>query len=174
MKYILLIFIILFLNIEKEVHATVYHAVPEQTNSDPEHTAFMFKLDLKNPYKHRIIAVSRDLLPIYPNGTKVYISGTAYDGVYTVRDKMNKRYKNRIDILINKNMKIGKWENAKIRKLWKQIGNVNGLTINQKKYFMLVIDFHVGIIMNVAVVVKNLAWIILMIIKSSYIKQSHQ
>jgi len=117
MKYILLIFIILFLNIEKEVHATVYHAVPEQTNSDPEHTAFMFKLDLKNPYKHRIIAVSRDLLPIYPNGTKVYISGTAYDGVYTVRDKMNKRYKNRIDILINKNMKIGKWENAKIKKL---------------------------------------------------------
>lgn len=99
-----------------EVTATVYHAVPEQTNSDPFHTAFMFKLDSVNQYKHRIIAVSRDLLDKYPNGTKVRLKGTIYDGIYTVRDKMNKRYKNRIDILINKNMKIGKWNNVKIIK----------------------------------------------------------
>ena len=99
------------------VVCTVYNAVPEQTNSDPEHTAFMFKLDLNNPYKHRIIAVSRDLLKKYPKGTKVYIDGTRYDGIYTVMDKMNKRYTNRIDILINEDMPIGKWNHAKIIKI---------------------------------------------------------
>ena len=100
-----------------KVVCTVYNAVPEQTNSDPEHTAFMFKLDLKNPYKHRIIAVSRDLLEKYPKGTKVYIEGTSYDGFYTVMDKMNKRYTNRIDILINEDMPIGKWDNTSMHKV---------------------------------------------------------
>jgi len=105
------------INTTNKVHATVYNAVPEQTNSDPGHTAFMFELDLSNPYKHRIIAVSRDLLIKYPKGTKVYVSGTSYDGVYVVMDKMNKRYTNRIDLLINLDMQIGSWPNATITKL---------------------------------------------------------
>jgi len=42
--------------------------------------------------------------------------GTDYDGVYIVMDKMNKRYTNRIDLLINLDMKIGNWPNATIRK----------------------------------------------------------
>ena len=100
-----------------KVHATVYNAVPEQTNSDPGHTAFMFELDLNDPFKHKIIAVSRDLLIKYPKGTKVYVSGTSYDGVYVVMDKMNKRYTNRIDLLINLDMQIGSWPNATITKI---------------------------------------------------------
>ena len=100
----------------RKVHATVYNAVPEQTNSDPGHTAFMFELDLDNPYKHKIIAVSRDLLKEYPKGTLVCVEGTAYDGEYIVMDKMNKRYTNRIDLLINQEMQIGNWPNATIRK----------------------------------------------------------
>lgn len=113
---ILLAFSLLsFSPIEKKVHATVYNAVPEQTNSDPGHTAFMFELDLNNPYKHKIIAVSRDLLKEFPKGTKVCVMGTDYDGVYIVMDKMNKRYTNRIDLLINLDMKIGNWPNATIR-----------------------------------------------------------
>lgn len=118
MKTIIL-FLLLSLNSNDEqvVTATVYNAVVEQCNEDPEHTAFMFKLDLNNPYKHRIIAVSRDLLEKYPNGSKVLITGTSYDGIYTVRDKMNKRYTKRIDILINLDMKIGKWENVMIEKI---------------------------------------------------------
>ena len=103
--------------VSTNVHATVYNAVPEQTNSDPGHTAFMFELDLSNPYKHRIIAVSRDLLKTYPKGTQVLVEGTSYDGIYTVMDKMNKRYTNRIDLLINLDMKIGNWPNAKITKI---------------------------------------------------------
>ena len=100
-----------------EVMATVYNATPEQCNADVEHTAFMFKLDLENPYKHRIIAVSRDLLNKYPKGSRVRLLGTRYDGIYTVMDKMNRRYTNRIDILINQDMPIGKWTGVKIYKI---------------------------------------------------------
>lgn len=107
----------MFSSTQAIVTCTVYNAVPSQTNSDPGHTASMFKLDLRNPYKHKIIAVSRDLLKEFPMGTKVRIEGTSYDGVYVVEDKMNKRYKKRIDILINTNMKIGKWGKVKMTKI---------------------------------------------------------
>ena len=93
---IISIFLLVIIPRESEmVTATVYNAVPEQTNSDPSHTASMFKLDLKDPYKHRIIAVSRDLLTRFPMGTKVRIKGTPYDGIWIVQDKMNKRYSKR-------------------------------------------------------------------------------
>jgi len=108
----LMLTITLLSSSQVKVVATVYNAVPAQTNSDPSHTASMFKLDLSNPYKHKIIAVSRDLLKEYPMHTKVLIEGTSYDGIYTVEDKMNKRYENRIDILINQDMQIGKWNNV--------------------------------------------------------------
>ncbi len=116
-KFILLLLINITLAEEsEEVVATVYNAVPEQTNSDPGHTASMFELDLSNPYKHRIIAVSRDLLVKFPIHSKVEIKGTSYDGIYIVEDKMNKRYTIRIDILINQDMKIGKWNKVIITK----------------------------------------------------------
>ena len=105
-------------NPEKRVHATVYHAVEEQCNSDPGHTAFNFELDLDNPFKHRIIAVSRDLLDEYPKGTQVYVGGVGeYSGVYMVMDKMNKRYTDRIDILINVGMPLISRDRATIRKI---------------------------------------------------------
>ena len=116
---ILLILLVLLMprEVEESVVATVYNAVPAQTNSDPSHTASMFKLDLSNPYKHRIIAVSRDLLIKFPMGTRVRVEGTSYDGVYVVEDKMNKRYTKRIDILINVGMRIGKWDEVVITKI---------------------------------------------------------
>jgi 3D (Asp-Asp-Asp) domain-containing protein len=121
MKKVILLLAIIIINLnvnsQEKIICTVYNAVPAQTNSDPEHTASMFKLDLSNPYKHKIIAVSRDLLKDYPIHSKVKVSGTSYDGVYTVEDKMNKRYTKRIDILINVGMKIGKWNNATITKI---------------------------------------------------------
>jgi len=99
------------------VHCTVYNAVPAQTNSDPGHTATMFELDLNDPYKHRIVALSRDLLKKFPYGSLVQIEGTKYDGCYTVEDTMNKRYTNRIDLLINEDMQIGSWPNVTITKI---------------------------------------------------------
>jgi 3D (Asp-Asp-Asp) domain-containing protein len=102
------------LHSQEVVTASVYNAVAEQCNEDYLNTAFMFHLGTGSHFKHRIIAVSRDLLTKYPNGTKVCLKGTKYDGVYTVRDKMNKRFKNRIDILIDKSMQIGFWRQATI------------------------------------------------------------
>jgi len=125
-KVILIVILYIFIgmsfvscqNVQNTVTATVYNAVPEQCNSDPGHTASMFKLDLRNPWKHRIIAVSRDLRKRYPYGSKVVVTGTGkYDGIYSVEDTMNKRFRNRIDILINLNMPIGKWHKVKIVKL---------------------------------------------------------
>jgi len=109
----IIIFLILALWVGRELFAqdkvtvSVYHAVPEQCNEDYLHTAFMFYLGTESHFKHRIIAVSRNLLLRYPKGSKVRLNGTTYDGVYIVMDKMNKRFENRIDILIDKGMQLG-------------------------------------------------------------------
>ena len=99
-----------------EVTSTVYHATPEQCNEDYGHTATNFKLDTLNPYKHRIVAISRDLESKgFKMNDTITVTGTGiYDGTWIIRDRMNKRWTNRIDFLINKEMRIGKWENVLI------------------------------------------------------------
>ena len=76
------------------VTATAYTSHAAQTDSTPFLAAWNNRL---RPGM-KIIAVSRDLLTKYGmrNGTKVRIAGLP--GYYRVRDKMNKRYKKRIDI----------------------------------------------------------------------------
>ncbi|CAA6809628.1 MAG: Membrane-bound lytic murein transglycosylase D precursor (EC [uncultured Sulfurovum sp.] len=83
------------------VTATAYTSHKNQTDSTPFIAAWNNRL---RPGM-KIIAVSRDLLTRYGlrNGTKVRISGLR--GYYTVRDKMNKRYKKRIDIYMGLNKK---------------------------------------------------------------------
>jgi 3D (Asp-Asp-Asp) domain-containing protein len=84
------------------VQATVYSTNPRETDSTPNITASGFRLDPSNPKKHRIIAVSRDLKQKLGFGKRVRIEGAGiYNGEYTVRDVMNKRWTNKIDILIN-------------------------------------------------------------------------
>jgi 3D (Asp-Asp-Asp) domain-containing protein len=101
------------------VTATIYHAVPEQTNADYLTTASLKNIDSSNPARHRWIAVSRDLEALgYTMGTNVLIFGADdLDGVWTIEDRMNKRWKHRIDFLVNKDRKYGKWDNVKITKL---------------------------------------------------------
>ena len=76
------------------VTATAYTSHADQTNSSPFVAAWGTRL--RSGMK--IIAVSRDMLTKYGmrNGTKVRVSGLP--GYYTVRDKMNKRYRKRIDL----------------------------------------------------------------------------
>ena len=76
------------------VTATAYSSHVGQTDSTPFLAAWNNRL---RPGM-KIIAVSRDMLTRYGmrNGTKVRIGGLR--GFYRVRDKMNKRYKKRIDI----------------------------------------------------------------------------
>lgn len=101
-----------------EVTATTYTPSVRETDSTPLITASGFKINPKNPKRHRIIAVSRDLKRKYKFGTRVKVSGAGkYSGEYVVRDVMNKRYKKRIDILIGRKDKQTKFKNVKIRKV---------------------------------------------------------
>jgi len=98
------------------VTATIYHAVPAQTDSTPFVTASNSKIDPENPQGHRWIAVSRDLEEKgFIFGAKVRITGTdGLDGIWTVQDRMNPRWNHRIDFLVNQDMKGGKWENVRV------------------------------------------------------------
>ncbi len=84
------------------VTATTYTVSAGETDSTPLITASGFKLDSLNPKKHKIIAVSRDLKRKYRFGQKVRVKGAGkLDGIYTVRDVMARRWRKKIDILIN-------------------------------------------------------------------------
>lgn len=61
----------------------------------------------------KAIAVSRDLIRQgLTHGTKIRIGGLP--GTYTVQDKMNKRWRNKIDILFRKKTRARKWGRQKI------------------------------------------------------------
>ncbi len=97
------------------VTVTMYHPVPNQTDATPYTTASGFKLDKKNPKKDRIIAISRDLKQKLDFGDTVILQGIGkWDGEYVVHDVMNKRFKNRIDILINPNDEATMFKEAKL------------------------------------------------------------
>ncbi len=99
------------------VTATIYHATIKQTDSTPDRTATNFKIDMNNPEIHRIIAVSRDLeAKGFKMNTVVVVSNAGkMNGLWVIRDRMNKRWTNRIDFLVDETMKGGKWTNVKIK-----------------------------------------------------------
>ena len=98
------------------VTATIYHADPKQCNDDYLTTASLKKINSQSPGSHRWIAVSRDLEPLgFVFGAQVCVEGAGeMDGIWTVEDRMNKRWKNRIDFLVDYDIKGGKWENVTI------------------------------------------------------------
>lgn len=100
--------------IADDVVVTVYNAVPAQCNADVRHTASMFKLDLKNPEAHKIIAMERTMMSEFglKYGDIVKIEGTyngLQDGVYQIQDTMNKRFagQHKVDVLVSNNVKYG-------------------------------------------------------------------
>ena len=86
-------------NRKLRVTATAYSSHRNQTDSTP----FLAAWNNHIRPGMKIIAVSRDMLTKYGlrNGSKVRIGGLR--GLYTVRDKMNKRYRKRIDIYMGTN-----------------------------------------------------------------------
>ena len=97
------------------VSVTTYSPTIEQTDSTPLITASGYKINPINPKKQRIIAVSRDLKRKYKFGKKVIITGIGkLSGTYTIRDVMNKRYKNKVDILIGEGDKQTSFKKAKL------------------------------------------------------------
>ena len=81
------------------VTATAYNSLRAQTDSTPNIAAWGDRL---RPGM-RVIAVSRDLLRRsgLKHNTLVKIKG--YPGTYRVKDKMNRRFRKRIDIYMGKN-----------------------------------------------------------------------
>lgn len=100
------------------VTVTVYHAVPEQTDSTPFITASGARIDPDAPGDHRWAALSRDQLVEYGGGPYrfgdiIHLKGAGiWDGPWIVHDTMNKRFTNRMDLLVDESVRFGKYEGA--------------------------------------------------------------
>ena len=72
---------------------------------------------MNNPELHRIIAVSWDLEAKGFKMNSIVVVSNAGDmnGLWVVRDRMHKRWTNRIDFLVDETIKGGKWNNVKIK-----------------------------------------------------------
>lgn len=100
-----------------KVKVTMYHPVSEQTDDTPNITADGSVIRVEEASSYRYIAVSRDLLKInggeYDYGDYVILYGTGVkDGVYQIRDTMNRRWKLRIDILESPSVRPYKFDEA--------------------------------------------------------------
>jgi len=106
-----------------EVDVTMYHPVSYQTDSTPNILADGTQIRVSRASEYKFIAVSRNLLKRWGGwldyGDFVLLKGTKghKDGVYQVRDTMNKRFVNRIDVLESPGKAPYKYANAEIYKL---------------------------------------------------------
>ena len=104
-----------------DVVVTMYHPVRHQTDGTPDILADGTKITIHKASEYNYVAVSRNLLKRWGGwldfGDFIVLSGTdGKDGVYQVKDTMNKRFVNRIDILESPGVKPYKFTDAKIKK----------------------------------------------------------
>ena len=104
-----------------DVTVTMYHPTRNQTDSTPNILADGTRIRIHKASEYKYIAVSRNLLSRWGGwldyGDFVVLKGTdGKDGVYQVKDTMNARFVNRIDILESPGTKPYKFENARILK----------------------------------------------------------
>ena len=90
--------------ISYNVTVTTYNPTRQQTDSTPNITADGTKINIRKATSYRYVALSRDLLSRWDGpfeyGDYVVIEGTGkWDGIYQVRDTMNPKWTNRVDIL---------------------------------------------------------------------------
>ena len=103
------------------VTVTMYQPVARQTDSTPNILADGTRIRTQDASNYKFIAVSRNLLKRWGGwldyGDFILLRGTdGKDGVYQVRDTMNSRWVNRIDILESIDVKPYKYDSAKITK----------------------------------------------------------
>ena len=113
-----------------EVTVTMYHPVSSQTDSTPNILADGTRIRVHKASEYRFIAVSRNLLKRHGGfldyGDFIVLKGTGQkDGVYQVKDTMNKRFVNRIDILESPGTKPYKVDSATIMKTNLVLNNAN-------------------------------------------------
>lgn len=112
--------IITWLLISASTTATVYNAVPEQTNGDPTVTA-SGRTIAGDVAALRILAMERTMMARcgVAYGDTVLVKGTGkYDGEWIVEDTMGKRYagQDKIDFLVPEDVRLGKWDNVEVYK----------------------------------------------------------
>lgn len=105
---------------------TIYHPSKRQCDKTPLITASNAKINtekLKNQ-KIRWMALSRDLLNRwkgefhYGDTVRVQSGDPQIDGLWVIKDTMNKRFKNRGDLLFDHSVrKSGKWNNVAITRV---------------------------------------------------------
>lgn len=112
-------------SIKQKVTATMYYPVVEQCDDTPDITADQTKIpDIHDCTKLNWIAVSQDLLWFnggpYRYGDKVIIMNAGHkDGIYTIRDAMNKRFRYKIDFLESVGSRNYKFRNVLMVKITK-------------------------------------------------------
>ena len=102
---------------EFDVTVTTYNPTRQQCDSTPNITADGTKIKPWKATDYRYVALSRDLIARWGGpfnyGDYIVIEGTGkWDGVYQVRDTMNPKWTNRVDILTT-NSKF-KYDNVKM------------------------------------------------------------
>ena len=103
------------------VTVTMYQPVRYQTDSTPNILADGTRIRTQDASNYKFIAVSRNLLKRWGGwleyGDFILLKGTTHkDGVYQVKDTMNPRFVNRVDILESPGVRPYKFDSAKIIK----------------------------------------------------------
>ena len=105
-----------------EVDVTMYQPVYPQTDRTPNITADGTRIRISKASEYKFVALSRNLLKRWGGpfdyGDFILLKGTKdKDGVYQVRDTMNAKWVNVVDILESKDVEPYKYLNAHIFKL---------------------------------------------------------
>ena len=108
-------------NNKHKVTVTMYHPVSEQTDDTPNITADGSIIRINNASEYRYIAVARNMLirngGFLNFGDYIWLDAGKKSGVYQVRDVMNRRFVNRIDILETPGTIPYKYSEASIRRI---------------------------------------------------------
>ena len=107
-----------------EVDVTMYQPIYPQTDNSPDITADGTKIRISKASDYKYVALSRNLLKRWGGpfdyGDFILIKGTTdshKDGVYQIRDTMNSKWVNVVDILESVHIKPYKYENVHIYKM---------------------------------------------------------
>ena len=102
--------------------ATIYTVNPN--DGKQSRTASGKIINENEPFSHRFIAISRDLLGLFEFGERVIIEGAGkFDGEYIIEDlmgfdpKTGLPWTNKIDILVNPNEPLNKFEDVLLYKI---------------------------------------------------------
>ena len=103
------------------VTVTMYHPVPDQTDDTPNITADGSVIKINNASDYRYVAVSRNMLirdgGFLNFGDYIWLEAGKKSGVYQVRDVMNRRFVNRVDILETPGTTPYKYNEASLRRI---------------------------------------------------------